>query len=151
MKHIRIAAVAFVISAGVTAATPGRAPSPDRGHMLVHSITAQPIFFCYSCISCATGKHDMRWLTPYDIYSDNHDCLAGHTCDDHEFCQGQNPEELGKLWAALQQYQGKDLHDVLAAYPQVSYNRDRKAFQIHLCGQLAGQLPALESQIRTLE
>lgn len=151
MTHTRILASVVLATAVVTAAAPWGAPSADRGRALVSSVTGQPMFLCYSCISCGTAKHDMVALTPYDIYADDHIFMGSHICDDHDFCVGPNPEEVGKLWVALQQYEGKDLHDVLAAYPQVSYNRARRAFQIHLCGQLAGQLAALESQIRTLE
>jgi hypothetical protein len=124
------------------------------GKELVLSLSAQPMSdVCYSCIACSTTQHDMHNDTPHRIFQIAHACAQGgdHECDTHPACSGElEPDELGKLWAALQTFDGAELHAIMDAYPQVEYNRRRSVFQVRRCGALVGQLPLNSAQLNTL-
>ena len=87
-----------------------------------------------------------------DIFQIDHDCVDGddHQCDDHPDCIRSGAAELGQLWHALTTFQGRELKAVVAAYPEVVFNPERKALQILWCQGVIAHLPLNDSQMRAL-
>lgn len=131
------------------------AVSPD-GRALVLSLDAPPMegSTCYSCTACSGGRHYMHVQDDPvgDIWTIHHYCSTqseDHDCEDHSLCeQTLAAAELGKLWRALEVYEGEDIRAVVAAYPAVHVNAERGSFQILAsCGALVAQLPMTRTQL----
>lgn len=109
---------------------------------------------CWSCTACQQGNsHVMHILfnPETDIFGIGHECAYGtdHDCEDHDLCLLPEEDELGKLWRALETFDGEQLRSVVAAYAHVVvFNAERSALQIIACDGVIGHIPLSGTRLR---
>lgn len=119
-------------------------------------LEAAPISMnCIECIPCGSGYYNRSDAAPYLPFEGITDySCSDRNCGAHEKDCGTDDldkQELGRLWMALETFDGEDLRATLAFYDDyVSFNESRGAFQVIKCGAMIGQIIASPTQLATM-